>query len=175
MMKKHNEGYTLVLVLVVMVVLCLVSVSVMTFSLRNLQNQQASVERMQAKYAAEGEIEQDLGKIIQDITFEYADGNATTELDDAAKCDLIRSKIEEMHQITLENIQVQSSQNTFSYDAVLSKEKDTYKVITTVTISGKMEFTTENNKKVCKLTEKEVTYKSYEISTVTPTEGGTNE
>lgn len=56
-MKKHNEGYTLVLVLVVMLVLTIVATAILTFSVSNLKNQQRMVDRMQDKYAAEGAIE----------------------------------------------------------------------------------------------------------------------
>lgn len=56
-MKKHNEGYTLVLVLVVMLVLTTVATAILTFSVSNLKNQQAMVERMEAKYEAMGAIE----------------------------------------------------------------------------------------------------------------------
>ena len=56
-MKKHNEGYALVLVLVVITVLCLVAMAMTAASLKNLQNQQKSIERMEVKYAAQGEIE----------------------------------------------------------------------------------------------------------------------
>lgn len=56
-MKKHDEGYALVLVLVVMIVISLVAATVLTFSLRNLQNQQKSIQRMEDKYAAQGLIE----------------------------------------------------------------------------------------------------------------------
>ena len=56
-MKKHNEGYTLPLVLVVMIVLSLVALGVMSVSLHNLQAQQASIQRMESKYAAQGELE----------------------------------------------------------------------------------------------------------------------
>lgn len=56
-MRKHNEGYALVLVLVTMVVLSLVSVALMSVGLRNLKSQKAVGERMQDKYVAQGEIE----------------------------------------------------------------------------------------------------------------------
>lgn len=56
-MKKHNEGYSLVLVLVVLTVLSLVASFILSFSLRNLQSQTASVTRMQDEYKAAGEIE----------------------------------------------------------------------------------------------------------------------
>lgn len=56
-MKKHDEGYALVFVLVVMVVLSLVATTLMTGALKNLQAQNASIERMEAKYVAEGMVE----------------------------------------------------------------------------------------------------------------------
>ena len=62
-MKKHNEGYAMVLVLVVITVLSLVAMAMMAASLRNLQNQQDSIERMGAKYAAQGEIEKEIAKL----------------------------------------------------------------------------------------------------------------
>lgn len=57
-MKKYNEGYALPFVLVVSVVMCLIAVTVMSFSLKNLQVQQDSVQRTQAKYDAAGRIEE---------------------------------------------------------------------------------------------------------------------
>lgn len=62
-MKKRDEGYVLPLVLVVMVILCLVAVSVMSFALNNYKSQQASVQRMQDQYAAQGEIEKIVAKL----------------------------------------------------------------------------------------------------------------
>ena len=56
-MKKHNEGYTLVLVMVVLIVLCLLVSYVLTFSLNNLKTQQTAALRVQDQYAAAGEIE----------------------------------------------------------------------------------------------------------------------
>lgn len=73
-MKKHNEGYSLVLVLVVLTVLSLVASFILSFSLRNLQSQTASVERMEQKYAAAGEIE----KIVAQL--EAFDGTDEIEL-----------------------------------------------------------------------------------------------
>lgn len=56
-MKKQDDGYVLVLVLVVMVVLGIVSAGLMTLGLSNLKSQRASVQRMEDKYAAMGQIE----------------------------------------------------------------------------------------------------------------------
>lgn len=72
-MKKHDEGYALVLVLVVITVLCLVAMAMMAASLKNLTNQQSSIERMQAKYQAQGEIE----KVI--AALENIEGAATLD------------------------------------------------------------------------------------------------
>ena len=62
-MKKHNEGYALVLVLVVLTVLSLVAMAMTAASLKNLKNQQDSIERMEAKYAAQGEIEKVIAQL----------------------------------------------------------------------------------------------------------------
>ena len=56
-MKKHNEGYTLVLVMVVLIILCLLVSYVLTFSLNNLKTQQTAALRVQDQYAAAGELE----------------------------------------------------------------------------------------------------------------------
>ena len=45
-MKKYNEGYALPFVLVVMIVLSIIAVSVMDFSLRNLQSESKTVQKM---------------------------------------------------------------------------------------------------------------------------------
>lgn len=74
-MKKHNEGYALVLVLVVITVLCLVAMAMMAASLKNLQNQQSSIARMEAKYEAQGEIE----KVIANLNKKISEINATIE------------------------------------------------------------------------------------------------
>ena len=57
-MKRHNEGYALPFVLVVLVVMCIIAVGIMDFSLRNLQSQKATIQRMEAKYEAAGKIEE---------------------------------------------------------------------------------------------------------------------
>ena len=62
-MRKYDEGYALPFAVVVMLVLCLVAVSILTVSLHNLQNQQASIERMQDKYEAQGEVEKAIALI----------------------------------------------------------------------------------------------------------------
>ena len=76
MRKKHDEGYVLIFVLVVIAVLSIVAISLMSGALRNLQAQKASVERMQAKYDAQGEVEKQIadmsviiGQTKQGVTY----------------------------------------------------------------------------------------------------------
>ena len=62
-MRKHNEGYALVLVLVVLIVLGLLSTVILTGAQRNLEVHRSGVETMQDKYQAMGEIEKIIGAL----------------------------------------------------------------------------------------------------------------
>ena len=62
-MRKHNEGYALVLVLVVLIVLGLLSAVILTGAQRNLEVHRSGVETMQNKYQAMGEIEKIIGAL----------------------------------------------------------------------------------------------------------------
>ena len=93
-MKKYDEGYALAFVMVVMVILCLVAVSILSISLRNLQNQQATVERMQDQYEAEGEIEKfvaALDHLQEDVTSVSVpvDSDLTATLEESSKITLV--------------------------------------------------------------------------------------
>ena len=85
-MRKYNEGYSLVLVLVVLTVIALLATFILSFSLSNLQNQQASLNRMQEEYAAAGEIEKSIVKLesqidakVEEITVVIDDGDVSCE------------------------------------------------------------------------------------------------
>ena len=82
-MKKHNDGYVLPFVLVVLVVVSFVAVSLMSSALTNLQRQQASVQRMEDKYGALGEIEKSVAewdaKVNQTYTRGFPEGTADSE------------------------------------------------------------------------------------------------
>ena len=62
-MRKHNEGYTLVLVMVVLTVLSVLATVILTAADRNLEVHKNGVAYMQAKYQAQGEIEKFLGEL----------------------------------------------------------------------------------------------------------------
>lgn len=79
-MRKNNDGYVLPFVLVVMIVLTIIATSLMTAALRNLQSQQKFTERMETKYAAEGEIEKIVAQLSCEenfAAFEYSHTQAT--------------------------------------------------------------------------------------------------
>ena len=62
-MRKHNEGYTLVLVMVVLAVLSVLATVILTAAERNLDAHKHGVQYMQNKYQAQGEIEKFLGEL----------------------------------------------------------------------------------------------------------------
>ena len=75
-MKKHNEGYTLVLVLIIMLILSSLAASILTISLRNAQNQKNAAQRMAERYAVEGEINSvcwDLEAMVGSGDLQYLD------------------------------------------------------------------------------------------------------
>lgn len=67
-MKKHDDGYVLPYVMVIMTVLALVASFIMASSLRNLQSQQASIQRMESQYTAAGEIEKVVALLENEIS-----------------------------------------------------------------------------------------------------------
>lgn len=71
MMLKRNEGYALSYVLVVLLVLCGIAIAVMSISLHNLKNQQASIDRMVDKYAAQGLVEQVVAQLEHSTTNDF--------------------------------------------------------------------------------------------------------
>lgn len=76
-MKKNNGGYVLAYVMIVITVVSAMALAVGSVAVRNLQVQEAAVERMQDLYAAEGEIERFqawvIGKTIEEINNTYPD------------------------------------------------------------------------------------------------------
>ena len=75
-MKKHDEGYVLAYVTVVLLVFCLVAATILTGALRNLNNQQAAIAKMEDQYVAAGEIE----KVIASLDALIA-GKATSSVE----------------------------------------------------------------------------------------------
>lgn len=160
-MKKHDEGYVLAFVLVVMVVLCLVALSIMSISLRNLQNQQASIQRMEDKYAAQGAIEKVVAE-LSELTFE-ANGNIENTLKNKIENHCTLAKDESGN--TLITLAKDESGKSFTTQCTFVATHGTSQITCGLKLSGKIESDTA--------TVNEVTYLSYEISTVETEGGGT--
>lgn len=153
-MKKHDEGYALVLVLVVLAVLSLVVASVLSVSLKNLQSQQSSIERMQDKYMAQGEIE----KVVADIA-----GNTTLTLS--------KSYLTILSNVTDAQIGegVRCDGKACYLDLV--SEYGTVSITCVIKISGTItENNQGNNTKLYMISSPEITYESYTVTTVSSTE-----
>ena len=158
-MKKHNEGYAMVLVLVVITVLSLVAMAMMAASLRNLQNQQKSIERMEAKYAAQGEIEKEIAK-LNDLIHE----DGTTSSVEVSALGEIKGTLE-LKASENENAYLKFDQY---YLLTLTADVDNIAVECVIRIEGSMTMVADSeNKQIPVLYNPRWQYVSYTI-----TEGG---
>lgn len=163
MIKKHNEGYALVLVLVVMVVLTTVSLAVMSFSLRNLQSQQASVDRMAAKYAAQGEIEKIVGQLEWNVGEHPIEQNAATE------SDAVKHWFKKNGVVVPDDTTIDVTSKAFEHSVDLSYDSSadayTYTVNCTILVTGTIELKEDNLHQITGYTisDVKVEYTSYEI------------
>lgn len=103
-MKKHDEGYVLAMVMVVIAVLAIVASAMLSIGLRNVQTQQVAVERMQAKYEAEGIIE----KVVAELAIQETNGNVRANVESEFKT-AINSRLEDYnkHNGTGDNDRIQ--------------------------------------------------------------------
>lgn len=81
-MKKHDEGYVLAYVTVILLLFCLIATGILTGAMKNMTNQQDTIQRMKDRYAAEGMIQQVIAQIQIGVTpaeeyIEYADDGIT--------------------------------------------------------------------------------------------------
>ena len=160
-MKKHDEGYALPLVIVVMLILCLVAVSVMSFSLRNLQSQQASIEQMQEQYAAQGKLERLIG-ILKD-TGDRTDGVARV------------ITLDELCNRSGTTYSMVSCAGTSCTVAFTAAEDDTaVECVLQITSNANIETRPDANADtvIYTLTAPSYTYVSYAFTAVEPAEGG---
>ena len=81
-MKKHDEGYVLAYVTVILLLFCLIATGILTGAMKNLNNQQDTIQRMKDRYAAEGMIQQVIAQGITDKndTVKDAEGNVIQSL-----------------------------------------------------------------------------------------------
>ena len=193
-MRKHNEGYALVLVLVTMVVLSIVAVSLMSMGLRNLKAQQAVGERMADKYAAQGKIEVILAKLSQTVEKEIVKNvdasdsggsGETTETDpqdlEARLKTYVSDWVKEQSgvtdvEVTLPETVNQSVPNGYSCIIALKAAEGTADIECQLRLKGKITETIDaHGKTTCKIEPEEPEYLTYVISHTSAaesTEGG---
>lgn len=168
-MRKHNEGYALPLVLVVMVVLCLVAMTMMSVSLRNMENQRASIERMQDQYIAEGAIEA--------VLAEMDNTNAVTITTDGANRfeDALTYRLKSYCESVNKDVVTVAGNPVYEATDVHGEIVFTFTLVAVsgnvqVTCDMEMRTTLAGNDTNYLLSDTKFTYKAYTISTVA--EGG---
>ena len=188
-MRKHDEGYALVLVLVVMVVLSIAATSLMSVGLRNLKGQQAVGERMVDKYAAQGDIEIILAKLSQPLEKDISgseDSGETAETDPQKIFEnrlktYVSDWVKEQSgvtdtEVTLQENAKQSEANEYSCTIALNATKDTAIIECQLSLKGKITETIDGyGKTTIKIEPEEPKYLSYVIShtaATEPAEGG---
>lgn len=170
-MKKHDEGYALVLVLVVMVAVCLAAVSIMSISVSNLQDQQASVTRMQEKYEAQGKIEQVLALVEAAFSgqTDWEAGSLSEVCDSVEGVELTEGLVYTADAV---EVKVEGSEDPVKHDTLtfsLSAQSGSVQIACSIVVAGdiqkveEMVYTVQNYK---------IGYTAYEITATKSDEGG---
>ncbi len=160
-MKKRDEGYVLAFVLVVIVVICLVAVSMMTVSLRNLEAQTASVERMQDKYQALGLMEETIASVSWNtLLLKNGEGGATLSKQDAIVAFLRENFSTEVQDGDVFVAEADADARlTAEVDLLVQPADGSHKVNVSILWTGKI----ADNGSEYVVSESEVTYTSYEV------------
>ena len=181
-MKKHDEGYALVLVLVVMVVLGIAASALMSVGLRNLKAQQAVGERMVDKYAAQGEIEKVIALVSQPYEAEKEVQTDAEGSGEDAKKALENRLTAYVSEWVKENsgaepgefqLNPTATETKYEYTCTIEvkAQKDNMSIDCKLQLTGSVEEEANaQGKRTCRITPEEPVYKSYVISHTT--EGG---
>ena len=120
---RKEDGYVMVYVLIVFTILSLVAGSICSISLKNLQVQKADVTRMQARYEAEG--------VLQECLADVAQGTWIGDTTDVVEVvEDIENYIE-----NIENMEVSEVDWEEPYPADTDKYEDTYTVSASVQVN----------------------------------------
>lgn len=79
---RKDDGYVMVYVLIAFTILALVAGSICAVALNNLKAQKADVARMEARYAAEGELQQFVAEVEALTTTRLSEETAEVGLDE---------------------------------------------------------------------------------------------
>lgn len=182
-MKKHDEGYALLLVVVTLLVLAIMSAALMSMGVRNLKNQKASLEQMVDKYDAQGEVEKVAAKLSQKTTLDK-DSVDTFEvqleewIEETAGAELSLLTVtpdepdptdptDPTDSTTPTLPEEESAAGTYSGVITLTFQKESAKVQCELIISGRYEEQTSGSlttDKTYEITPNEVVYSQYIIS-----------
>ena len=174
-MKKHDEGYALLLVVVTLLVLAILSAALMSMGVRNLKNQKASLDQMVDKYAVQGEMEKQVAQIEKTLK----DKGDTIEISTtgvSAETFLTKAVAEWLAVESLDsNLSVttaegSTTQGTFSYKYFLTAAADgkNTQISCELELNGTVKFDKEDesdpSNKTYKITVDSLNYTSYNIS-----------
>lgn len=187
MKKRYDDGYVLVYVVVVIVILSILVPAACANSLRNLKAQQASVERMQQLYEAEGQIERFVAEMQSETVVGLShDGYDTSEKAEKAAKDAFKEAVIGIPNTVVDNPTAfdprwkgdQNNQCEIPVTSKAEKIKITARINVTLGIETeeyKAEVQAENGETKeeprysYKITSCTITYDSYDISASTET------
>lgn len=172
-MKKNNAGYALPYVLVVMTVLCLVSVSIMSGTLRSLQTQQMTIQRMEDRYEAEGKLEKLIAQLCDETGMKDLEGDDEKKaiedkvagLCTASEVKLISPTVAAVDDEATEEqktgTELKVENDDFTYKMQLEATAGTATISCNLVFSGQIEKNEQGNFEIIP---KEITYDSYTVS-----------
>ena len=157
---KKDDGYVLIYVLVAFTILSFVAVSICTTALNSLKTQKADVARMEARYAAEGELQKFVAQVTARETTETV-GDGDIEAAEAAAESAFRDAVADIAE-ELPAVEVDADGEEVEITAMAKKAGYV------ATIQAKAQMTLEttgeegNSEVTCTMTAWE--YTAYDIS-----------
>lgn len=173
-MKKHDEGYALVLVVVVIAVFSLIVIpSVLQTALANMEGQRDSIDRMTDKYKVQGEIEIAVAQLNAEIEAippeenEVKVSSGAGENNDYRVAAIIEWIKKNLSPDEADPASIKIIDNRFFCNIPLQKASDSgnTRIDFTVELSGIIdEMDSEGIQKCYKITFEKLRYSSFDIS-----------
>ena len=145
-----------------MVIICLVGVSILSASLNNLQNQQASIERMQDQYEAEGRIERVVAVLLNK--------GCVNETIIISACELAEMPMTQDEITFLSNVDSDvSDDDNDTITFTLKTKTETVEVVCKIEFNGiisKNDLNADTNPDSYNISKANLVYSSYEINVI---------
>lgn len=165
-MKKHNEGYTLVLVMIVLVILCILSTYILSFSLKNISTQKAAVLRTQEQYAVMGEIEATVAN-LQVFAEKYPEKTVTVEVTPKPEEGVFVLSVTEDDNSKTDYVFPGTATCTDDIEIALAAQSDSYRIACTLRFAGSVNKVIQKPNTYTLSALSGVEYIDYDISMVT--------